>query len=210
MAITSANAVSFVRSLIGESSAKYWTDAEINLYLQFAMSKVQGEFFPFLWERNKDQEFISTVAGTNDYDAPADTYKISHIQVAETGKKIRYISEDEWAKYKYNSGGITTTATDFFAVWYMKNLDEITDFPDAVRAYIAVEAAIMARAKNEDVTSDLINMQRDFRMAALTEATTYNMHQLDMFSEFSEEESLDMQYVWSWKGGKIHIMTAGG
>lgn len=209
MSISNANAVSFVRSLIGESSAKFWTNDEITLYLQFAMAKVQGELFPLLWERNKDYAYIDTVAGTDDYDAPADSFKVSHIQITETGKKVRYISEDEWAKYKYNNAGITGTDNDFFTVWFMKNLDEITDFPDSVRVYIAIEAAIMARAKNEDVTSDLINMHRDAKMAALTEVTMYNMHQIDAFSEFSEEEELDMQYVWTWKGGKIHFMVAG-
>lgn len=207
MAITSVNATAFIRSLIGEASAKYWTDAELTLYLQFSMAKVLGEFYPFLWERYKNYSTINIVAGTSEYDPPTDSYKVSQIQVSETGKKVRYIAEDEWYKYAYVDAGFTSSATAYFTVWYMKNLDAIDDFPDACRALIAVEAAIMARTKNEDVSQDLLVMQKQFRDAALTELTMTNMHDINEFADYSEQDAMDESYVWTWKGGKIRFAT---
>jgi hypothetical protein len=209
MAITSANAIAFVRSLLGESSAKYWTDPEITLYLQFAMAKVQGELYPFLWERYKDNAYIVTVSGTSVYDAPSDAFKVSHIQITETGQKIRYIAEDEWYKFKYADGGITFSDSDYFTVWYMKNLDEITDFPDSCRALVAVEAAILGRTKNEDVTSDLMALRAEFKKAALTDVTMTNMHDVLALADYMEEDSMDSSFVWTWRGGKIKIISVG-
>ncbi|MCK7532356.1 MAG: hypothetical protein MZV63_15650 [Marinilabiliales bacterium] len=207
MAISSANASAFVRSLVGEATAKFWTADEITLYLQFGMTKVLGEMHPFLWDRYKDYAYIVTTAGTSEYDAPSDAYKVSHIQITETGRKIRYISEDEWYKYAYVDSGVDVTDTDYFMVWYMKNLDEIADFPDSCRALIAVEAAIIARTKNEDVTSDLMVMRNEFKKAALTDLAMTNMHQIEAFGDYREEDTIDESYVWTWKGGKIKIAS---
>lgn len=205
MAITSANAVSFVRNLIGERTAKYWTADDITLALQFAMAKVQGELYPWLWDRYKDYAYLPVVSGTSVIDPPSDAFKISSIQITETGKKIRYIPEEEWYKYAYNDSGIDFTDTDYFMAWYMKNLDEITDFPDSCRALIAVEAALIARAKNEDVTPDILNMQKEYKKAALTDLAMTNMSQIEAFSDFQEEDVIDESFVWTWKGGKIKI-----
>jgi len=207
MSISNANAVAFVRSIAGEATAKYWTDAEITLYLQMSMAKVLGEMLPWLWERNKDYANLATTSGTSEYSAPADSYRVSHIQIKETGKKIRYIAEDEWYKYAYVDEGVTFTDTDYFIVWFMKNLDEIADFPDPCRYLIAVDAAIMARAKNEDVTPDLIRMRQEAKMSAITDLTVSNMHDIVAFGDYREEDTIDESFVWTWKGGKIKIAS---
>jgi hypothetical protein len=207
MSITSANVTSFVRSIIGEASARYWTDAEITLYVQFAMTKVQSELFYLLWETKKDYAYLPTVSGTSLIDPPADCNKISQIQITSTGDKIKYVSEDEWYKYTYGDAGIDFTDSDFFTAWYMKNLDEVTDFPESCKVLIGIEAAIMARAKNEDSSSDLFILQKDAKLAAMTDLTMANMNQIDAFGDYAESDAIDDSYVWTWKGGKIKIVA---
>lgn len=204
--ITSGNATSFVRSLIGEATTKWWTDAEITLYLQFAMTRVQGEFYPQLWERNKTFADLSLVAGTQSYDEPADCFKISHIQEAATGRKLHQIGEDEYFKYKSWAAGTpsgwmykdkhifilpapASTDSDWGLIWYMPAADEITDFPDSFRALVAVEAAILARGKNKEITADLFELQKMFRQSAIIDATMTTYGQVNVISDFSEESS---------------------
>jgi len=206
MSITTANSLSIIRSLVGETTAKYWTDVELGLYQQMAMAKVLSQYGPWLFNKYKNIANLSTVAGTADYDYPTDCYKISYIQDAITGSKLRYVDDDEYWKYKgyptstvawTHVGGkirfIPTpsgTVTNAYIVWYLKNLDEVTDFPDILRALITVEAAILARTKDENVTADLINMKNEYNLSAMVELQTTNMHDVVEMGDFSEEDSL--------------------
>ena len=207
MAITDANITSFIRSIVGEAVAKYWSADEVTLYKQFAMAKVQAELFYLLWETKKDYVFLPTTAGTSLLDPPSDCFKLSHIQVTSTGNKIKYVSEDEWYKYVYGDTGITATDTDYFTAWYMKNLATVADFPESCRVLIAIEAAILARSKDEDVTTDLLVLKKEAKLAAVTDLTIANMHQVDAFGDYVEADAIDNGYVWTWKGGKIKIVA---
>jgi hypothetical protein len=207
MAITLANATALIRSLIGEATAKYWTTDEITLYLQMAMTKASTQYGPWLFSRNKNVVDFPVVAGTADYDMVTDGYKLSHIQIKTTGRKLRYINEDEYYKYAEWSGGTpvvwtwvggkvrliptpTATDTDYYLAWYIKNLDEITDFPASLRALIIVDAAILARTKNEDVSSDILMLRKEYEQAVLVDLQMTNEADLNQFGDFSEEDSM--------------------
>lgn len=207
MAITLVNATALIRSLIGEATAKYWTTDEVTLYLQAAMVKVAAQYHPWLFNRYKNVSDLGVVSGTKDYDIVTDGYKLSHIQVKENGKKLRYINEDEYYKYAQWTGTyplvwtwvgdhirlIPTpgfTDTDYLLVWFIKNLDEITDFPDSLRALICVEAAILARTKNEDVTNDLLVLRKEYEAAAIVDLQMTNADDVTQFGDFSEEDSM--------------------
>jgi hypothetical protein len=207
MSITLVNATSLLRSLIGEATAKFWTDAEVTLYLQMAMAKACAQYNPWLFSRNKNVVDFGVIAGTSDYDMVTDGYKLSHIQIKTSGRKLRYINEDEYYKYAEWTAGNpvvwtwvgnkvrviptpSATDTDYLLAWYIKNLDEITDFPDSLRALIVVEAAILARTKNEDVTSDILMLKKDYEQAVLVDLQMTNESDLTQFADFSEEDSM--------------------
>jgi hypothetical protein len=206
MAISLVNATAMIRSLIGEATAKFWTADEITLYIQMACVKVAAKFQPWLFSRYKNLAYIVLVAGTKDYDIVSDGYKLSHIQVTTTGKKLRYINEDEMYKYAEYTGDpvVWTWAGDkirliptptfssatYLTAWYIKNLDEITDFPDSIRALIVVEAAILAKTKNEDVSSDILALQKEYEQAVLVDIQMSNSGDIVVFNDFTEEDSL--------------------
>lgn len=207
MAITLTNATALLRSLIGEATAKFWSDTEVTLYLQMAMAKACAQYNPWLFSRNKNVVDFGVIAGTSDYDMVTDGYKLSHIQVKSTGRKLRYINEDEYYKYAEWTTGApavwtwvggkvriiptpSATDTDYLLAWYIKNLDEITDFPDSLRALIVVEAAILARTKNEDVSSDILMLRKEYEQAVLVDLQMTNEADLTQFGDFSEEDSM--------------------
>jgi len=207
MAISAANVTSMVRSLIAETTAKYWTDAEITLYVQLAMAKVLGQLYPWLWEKNKTPSDFAITAATPTYAMPSDIYKLSYLQIKENGKKLKYISEEEYYKYAswptgepvawtYDGGLIrliptpAATDSDYLLAWGMKNLDEVTDFPDSVRALIAIEAAILARAKDEAVTAELFETRKMFEQAAIMDLTMTTVGQIVEMADHTEEASL--------------------
>jgi len=198
--ITSANVTSFVRSLIGEATAKWWTDAEITLYVQFAMSRVQGEFYPWMWDIKKTYTTLTFVAGVASL--PSDCFKVSHVNDSE-GHKIRgTIGENEYFKYTNDTSAPTT-----HIVWYMKAADEVTDFPDSMRALVAVEAAMLARGKNKEITADLFEMQKMFRQAATVDLSMTTVGQIQEMQDFSEERSF-ADGAWMFDDGKIRLLQS--
>jgi hypothetical protein len=208
MAITLLNITDLIRSLIGEKTAKYWEAAEITLYLQLAMVKVQAQYGPWLFSRYKNVANFGTIANQADYDMVTDGYKLSNIQVKETGRKIRYIDENEYYKYAQSTTGTPTvwtwvggkvrlmptpsaTDSDYMLAWYVKNLDEVTDFPDSCRALIAVEAAILARTKNEDVSSDILMLRKEYELAVQVDLQMANDSDINVMHDFTEEEGME-------------------
>jgi len=205
--ISAANITSFVRSLVGEATAKWWTDAEITLYTQFSMARIQGELYPWLWDKKKTFADFAITSGTAAYDEPSDCFKVSHIQVKSNGKKLQGpLGEDEYYKFAdwedgepvawmYKGGQIllvptpATTDTDYLMIWYMTALDAVTDFPDSVRGLIGVEAAILARAKNKELTQDLFELRKMYKEAAIMELTMTTGNQVQEIHDFSEEAS---------------------
>jgi len=207
MAITDANVTSMIRSLVGEATAKYWTEAEVTLYKQFGMTKVLGQYAPWLFNKFKSVAELGIVSGTSLYDYPEEVYKISYIQVKATGRKLRYIDEEEYYKYAQLTGTDpivwthiggqikliptpSSTDDDYLYVWYLPNLDTVAEFPDPCRALIAIEGAILARTKNEDMSNDMLILRKEYTEAVLVELQTTNIGDINVFPDFTEDESL--------------------
>lgn len=206
MAITTANSLAIIRSLIGETTAKFWNDTEIGLYQKMGLAKVQAQYGPWLFDKFKTWYAQGTVAGTADIDYPSGCYKISQIQEYATGRKLRYINEDEIYKYLDNDsvnavwthkGGKihllptpSATASNVYLIWYMAAITDIGTLPDALAALVTVEAAILARTKNEDVSNDLMTLRQEYTQAVLVELATTNMHDINEMGDFTEEDSL--------------------
>jgi len=172
-----ANVTSLTRSLIGEATAKFWTDDEITLYINAAMATIGAKFFYVLYPRYKTFADGAVTSGTATVDLPDNCQKIGKVEVKETKKQLRFIEEDEASEYtnwgdgepvawSFKGGAIwllptpDITDTDYLQIWYMEYMDAVTDFPEELRPLIAVEAAILARTKDEDVTPDLLALQK--------------------------------------------------
>jgi hypothetical protein len=192
MAMTLENVTAFVRSLLGETSARYWTDAEITLYIQMAKSKVQAQFFPLLWDQFKSGADFGMTAGTSLYNYPTDATKIVALEVKADGKILRKIGEDEFHRYADATAGDptawtlvggqirlfpvpSTTDADYLYCWYMKNLTitattpAVTDFPDVCKSLIAIEAVILGRGKDNAITADILELRKIYEQNVMVE-----------------------------------------
>lgn len=195
MAMTLENVTAFVRSMLGESTARYWTDAEITLYLQMSKTKVQAQFFPFLWNQYKLAADFATTVNVSLYNYPTDAFKVVDFHVKETGHKLSKVEEDRFYKYAdmdagdpvawtFHGGQVklfptpSTSDTDYLYCWYMKNLTitsttvAVTDFPDSCKMLIGIESVILGRAKDNAVTGDLIELRKLYESVIMTELNT--------------------------------------
>lgn len=212
MSLSGANATALVRSLIKEATAKFWTDAEITLYLSAAMQSVWAKYAPFLFEQKKKWVDVAVTDGTADYlistAIGTDVFKISKIVVKETGNKLRYVTDDELWKYydyvdgdavswTYKGGGYIhliptpgTTDSDYLQCWYMTTYTDITSFPDSLQMVPVIQAVIYAKTKDEDVTPDLLNMLAWHEQLAITDLVQTSMGHVEVFPDYEEEEGL--------------------
>lgn len=208
MAWTANNVTDFIRALVNESTASFWTTAQIALFEQAGMSKILSMYYPWLYTTHKTWGDFATTAGDPDATSmPSNLYKVAYLCVKETGKEIDYISTREiWKYYGYGAGNAmgwtwkankinlipapSASDTDYLEIHYMPILDAVTEFPDCMRPLIAVEAVIFAKVKDEDVTADLFKMQKDFQDAVMSDLTLHYIEAVDVFPDYSLGESL--------------------
>lgn len=213
MSFTALNATAFVRSLIKEATAKFWTDAEIALYLVAAEQEIWGKYSPWLFETYKKWADFGVTSATSNYvistAIATDVYKISRILNKTDGDKLIYIHDDEMYKYRdwttgYPVGwtykGKTTieliptpnfTDTDYLQCYYMPNYTDITSFPDTLQPLVCVAAAIYAKSKDEDVTPDLLELRNWHEQAALQDLIMSTMGKVEVFPDYLEEDTLE-------------------
>lgn len=207
MAWTAQNVTDFIRALVNESMASFWTPAQIALFEQAAMSKVLSMYYPWLYCTHKDwADFAITAEDPDATVMPANLYKPAYLCVKETGRKLKYISNTRLWEYRgygagdpfawtWKAGKInvipdpSASKADYLELHYMPILDAVTEFPDCMRPLIAVEAVLFAKTKDEDVTADLFRMQKAFQDAVMTDLTLHYMEAVDIFEDFSLSES---------------------
>lgn len=206
MSLSDANVTSLTRSLLQEATAKFWTDAEITLYIQTAMNVVQSDFYHFLYETNKTFTTQTKTSGTATFTVPTDTFKIGGVEVASTGMRLHYISDDEYYKYAewdagesicwmFKAGDImiiptpTATDTNYWRIWYLPIMDVTTEFPDCLRPLIAVEAAMLGRTKDDNVSPELVLLQRRFHDAAVKALTLTQMQEATLIGDYDLEST---------------------
>ena len=208
--ISDANITSYVRSLLNEATAKFWTDAEITNFIKFGMVMAQSRFHTWLFKKTKKLHQLSTIASTADYDlssTPGDIHKIQHISVASTGAHLRYINDDEYWKYAEVDNGdprawmwynnqvrlIPTpsdAASNYLNVWYSPQLSSTTDFPESVRPWIAVNAVISALTKDKAVSPDLIALAKHCEENVLIDIIFDQMQEAEQFGDYAVEDRL--------------------
>jgi len=209
MSLTSANATALVRSLIKEPTAKFWTDAEITLYLTGAMQQVWGKYAPWLYALKKswvDGPIVSGNATCSPTYTPA-LYRISKLLVKEDGRKLQYVHDDEiWnyaaydpgnpSAWTYKAGAINLFPTpsssdaDYLSIYYLPAFTDITSFPDALQMLVVVVAVIYGKSKDEDVTQDLLDLRKWHEEIAALDMEMATMGQVEVFPDFCEEDTL--------------------
>jgi len=198
--MTTDDAKALVRSLIKESTAKFWTDTEITLYLSTAMQMTWGKYSNLLYELKKSWDYISLAAGKSVYDKPTNCFKIGKIVVTESGAKVGYVHDDELFKYSIIPGA---DAENYFTCFYLPSYSDITSFPEVLQPVVCIEAAILAKTKDENVTQDLLALRDWHELAAVNELGIEAIAQVNVFPDFREEDSLDSGYAWTYKADKI-------
>ena len=212
MSFSTANSVSMVRSLIKEATAKFWEDAEITLYLSGSMLSIWAKYAPWLYDTYKTWADFGTTASTSSYVIStaigSNVFKISKILVKENGAKLRYIHSDEIYKYRSWEAGYpvgwtykgktsveliptpSATDADYLECYYMPTYTDITSFPDSLQMLVCVDAAILAKIKDEDPDEALMSMKQSYEQIAMQDLTMSSMDQVEVFPDFCEEDTL--------------------
>jgi len=204
--ISDADITAFTRSLIGEATAKHWTDVEIALYVEMAMMIVNTKFWYLLAPTEAAVNPTSLVANTSYVSQPTNCAKVLRVEVAETRKLLRKIELDELWKYSaYDDGA---AATSYLNVWYLEYYNATTDFPEALRPLIACEAAVMAKTKDTGaVDAGIMSLHRKFEEAALAFLATDSMYEPTVFGDFAQEEAYtdSNPCAWSFRDGYVFL-----
>lgn len=207
--ITDANVISFIRSLIGESTSKHWDDDEITLYKQFGMMEVMNKYWYLLAPMLAEVTATSLSANSAEVSYDDDMAKILRVEVAETGRALRKIEPDEFWKYSpYDDGA---AATNYLNIWWLSYSETVTEFPPALRPLIAMEAAMYAKLKDTGaVDGAMQRMYEKFESAALTFLSTDSMYQPTMFgdSELEDGYTYTNPCAWCFRSGKIYLYKA--
>ena len=203
--ISDANITSMVRSLIGEATTEYWTDAEVTLYIQFAMMNVMARYWYMLMPSELQVETADLDAATDNIALPTKCAKVVRIEVASSKKMLRKIEADEFWKYSPYDDGSTVSA--YFNIYFVEYYDETTDFPEALRPLIAVEAAILAKTKDENVDAGLMALYNRFEESAITFLATDSPQEPTIFGDYEQERAYtnDNPCAWAFKEGKIYL-----
>ncbi len=188
--MTDQEFLTYVRSLLNESTeqARFWTDAEIDLYKQVAISVVRAIFWQYLYPVYKTSALLTITENEPDIALPDDCYKIVRLEVAETREKVEYIADVFFSEagmqaeaganimaWTLKDGKIhflktpTATRPNYLRLWYLKKFTTLAEFPEVLHPLIAIETVIAGKAKDENVAPFLEHLRSRFMEAAFRE-----------------------------------------
>jgi len=194
-----------IRSILNEATAKFWTDDEITLYKKFGMVAVVSKYWYLLAPTQAKVATASLVANTSYVGQPTDCAKVLRVEEATNRKLLRYIEPDEVWKYSLYDDG--AAATDYLNIWYLEYYDEVTDFPEALRPLIAMEAVMFAKSKDEGLDINIRAMHRRFEEIAVAFMATPVMYEPAIFGDYAQERAYtdDNPVAWSFRDGSIYL-----
>jgi hypothetical protein len=207
--ITDDNVTAFIRSLVGESTAKHWTNDEITLYKKFGMMAVQAKYWYLLYPEKVMKATADMTSGTDYIALPDNCFKIGKLEVYNNGsgdgKHLRIIGTDEVHKYESWAAGDpiacvfadskvylyptpNRTVSSFFRYWYLEYFDEVTDFPECMRPLIAIEAVLFAKTKDKSVTVDVLAMQQRLEEIVYHALAMSQIQEPDIIGDYEVDE----------------------
>lgn len=174
----------YVRSLINEETARFWTPEDIASYKKVGISVVSAQFWNLLMPLKKKIKEQDIESGNRLITLPDDCQKITRIEYTETGDKVTYV-QDEWFYYYArltpgNPVGWTLSEnklylfpepnqalSKYLRIWYLPCSTTLADLPEELHPLIAVEAVMAARTKDENVSPYLERLRQRFFDAAV-------------------------------------------
>ena len=168
---------SYVRSLLAEPQASYWTDAEIDTYLEVALINITGRFWSLLVPVYSIVTYLSTTANSPYISLPEDCSRVVYLKVAsDPGKIFPYIPDNMLDYYEENSlegwrfeGGQiriypapTESKQNYFKLKYLPKFQDLEDVPEELHPLLAVEVVIQAKVKDENIPQYLLVLQKQF------------------------------------------------
>lgn len=176
----------FVRSLIAEyvGEERFWTDEELELYKQNAISGIIGEYWPHLIEKKKKAVSITIEQGNPYISLPNDLMMVISIIRNSDNEELSYIRSNEiswWQNFtsEPNYGWTfegdkirlipipTVTRENFITIWYMPKLTQLSDFPEVLHPVIAIDTVIFAKSKDENVSPALLALRESYHQKAV-------------------------------------------
>ena len=203
--ISAANVTSLIRSLIGESTAKYWTDDEISLYLKSAMITTLNKYWYLLAPSQAKVASTDLAANTAYVSQPDDCAKIIRVEVASNRKLLRKIEPDELWKYsEYDDGA---ASSGYLNIWYLEYFNLVTDFPEALRPLIAIEAATFALTKDQAMDSTFLHLRQHYEDIALMFLAADSVYEPTIFGDYAQERAYtdDNPVAWCFRDGYIYL-----
>jgi len=173
----------YVRSLLNESAAAFWTDEDLAAYKKVAITLVNGIFWNLLFPLKKWPILYSLAVGENYLSLPVGWHKVVRVEVAETGQPLKPIPDielpyylnadaDEPAGYTFVRGKVrilpdsTGAKTDYLRLWFFPRATTLADLPEDLHPLVAVETVIAGRTKDENVSPYLSNLRDRYEWIA--------------------------------------------
>lgn len=210
--ITDPQWLEFTRSLLYETTAKFWTDVEILSYKAVAITNVAAKYVQNLVITNLTQEQLDVVATVPYVLLPVDCWKIIRIEYASDNSKVQLITPAERFKlgtptpsdgpFSVMMGigplGVpaitlqptpTVSHTSYFNIWYLPEPTDLKFLPTPLHALVAIEAVRLAKFKDEDVQRDLLDMQDRIEKDILPFMAVAQYMEPDRMDAFDSEEN---------------------
>jgi len=167
----------YLRSLLNEDVATFWTAEDVAAYKQVGLVIVSGVFWSLLFPLKKRYYDYSLTVGENYLDLPVGWQKIVRLEEKATGRPLAPIPDREIPTYEGADAGngpcgwmfirgkirplpVPQAAfTDHLRLWYLPRPETLEDLPEDLHPLVAVEAAIAARTKDENVSPYLLKLR---------------------------------------------------
>jgi hypothetical protein len=147
----------------------------------------------------------SLAASTSYVGKPTDCAKVLRVEEATNRKLLRYIEPDEVWKYsEYDDGA---ASSNYLNIWYLEYADAVTDFPEAVRPLIAMEAILFAKSKDKTLDVDIMAMHKRFEDTAVAFMSSQTMYEPAIFGDYAQERAYtdDNPVAWTFRDGSIYL-----
>lgn len=196
----------FVRSLINETTAVFWSDEELASYKAVGIAVVNGQFWNFLYPLRRKFELKNLTAGNRYLTLPTDCQKPARLEWAATGDKINFI-QDEWFYVWANQdpgdpNGWTfvdnqiylfpepgSTQANALRLWYLPRATALADLPAELHPLIAIEAVMAAKTKDDNVSAALERRHQRFYNAAVKALIIAQAQDPDIVGEVDRYEN---------------------
>lgn len=165
MGITRANLRTLVRALLSEPSASYWSDAELDTYIQYGVNDFCAKA-----GISEDISTISLVQYQADYDWPSDCIKLKRIEQVN-GNTINCLYKEDLSEQYQGSVKNTNTSQSAANIWASKI--RLRDRPTSAATADTLSAAITDTAATTLTLSDSSDFPKAGRIIIGTEVIEY-------------------------------------